>query len=164
MAQGSPTNAADAARPAWSFGADPSVRRTYADGDEGHHWRVRRREFFIPPEAIKPGLAPGRGLCFATDRITVDGYPVGYMYREKPDWPRDSGWRFLAGNESRDYIENADNLALYDVNIIANFDPEIIPFLDAPLGSAFERHPEAGMFEAVQRSRSAKARRRGPRC
>jgi hypothetical protein len=85
------------------------------------------------------------------------------MYREKPDWPSDSGWRFLAGNESRDYIENADNLALYDVNIIANFDPEIIPFLDAPLGSAFERHPEAGMFEAVQRSRSAKARRRGPR-
>ncbi|HEY3116196.1 MAG TPA: DUF2185 domain-containing protein, partial [Chloroflexota bacterium] len=36
------------------------------------------------------------------------------MYREKPDWPRDSGWRFLAGNEPRDYIENADNLALYD--------------------------------------------------
>jgi hypothetical protein len=69
---------------------------------------VRRREFFIPPEAIKPGLAPRRGLCFATDRITVDGYPVVYMYREKPDWPRDSGWRFLAGNESRDYIENAD--------------------------------------------------------
>lgn len=23
--------------------------------------------------------------CIATDRITVDGLPVGYMYREKPE-------------------------------------------------------------------------------
>ena len=37
--------------------------------------------------------------CIATDRITVDGLPVGYMYREKPEegdpFERyDSGWRF----------------------------------------------------------------------
>ena len=43
--------------------------------------------------------------CIATDRITVDGLPVGYMYREKPEegdpFERyDSGWRFTAGDES----------------------------------------------------------------
>lgn len=115
-----------------------------------HHWRMRKREFFIPPEAIKPGLAPGRGLCFATDRITVEGYPVGYMYREKPDWPRDSGWRFLAGDEPPGYVDDPDNLALYDVNIIANYDPAIVPFLDASLGWAFERNPRSGTFEVVR--------------
>ncbi len=41
--------------------------------------------------------------CIATDRITVDGLPVGYMYREKPEEGNpfegyDSGWRFTAGD------------------------------------------------------------------
>jgi hypothetical protein len=30
-------------------------------------------------------------------------------------------------------------MALYDVNTIANYDPSIIPLLDAPIGSAFGR-------------------------
>jgi hypothetical protein len=141
---------------------------------------MRKRAFFLPPEAIR-ALAGGRGLCFATDRITVDGYPVGYMYREKPDWLTDSGWRFLAGDEPPGYVDNPDNLALYDVNIIANYDRDILPFLDAPFGSAFERDPHARTLlptarsksrsdlpmgpqnNELQRRRSALGRRRGPR-
>ena len=38
---------------------------------------------------------------------------------------------------------------LYDVNTIANYDPEIIPFLDSPPGSAFERDAQTGEFVAV---------------
>lgn len=35
-----------------------------------------------------------------SDKITKEGFEVGYMYREQPleGWP-DSGWRFMAGNE-----------------------------------------------------------------
>jgi hypothetical protein len=109
---------------------------------------MRSKDFFLPPEAIRP-LAPGRGLSFATDRITVDGHPVGYMYRDKPDYPNDSGWRFLAGDEPPEYTNDPDNLALYDVNIIANYDPDTLPFLDAPVGSAYERHPKSGRFRSV---------------
>lgn len=94
-------------------------------------------------------LAPGRGGCFATDRITVDGERVGYMYRESPDSGSDSGWRFFSGDESQEYVDDPDNTTIYDVNTIANYDPEIIPFLDAPPGSAFAREPETGEFEAV---------------
>jgi len=72
------------------------------------------------------------------------------MYREEPDWPNDSGWRFLAGDEAPGYVDNPDNLALYDVNIIANYDPDIIPLLDAPFGSAFERDPQARGFVAYR--------------
>ena len=42
---------------------------------------MRPKDFFLPREAIRP-LAPGRGLSFATGRITVDGLAVGYMYRD----------------------------------------------------------------------------------
>ena len=33
--------------------------------------------------------------------ITVDGYPVGFMYREEPN-DVDGGWRFFSGKESQD--------------------------------------------------------------
>ena len=90
--------------------------------------------FSMPRRPLDKKLA-----CFATDRITVDGCPVGYMYREPPDNDVDSGWRFLAGDESDEYMEDASNLALYDVDTIANHDPSIVPFLDESAGAAFER-------------------------
>jgi hypothetical protein len=68
------------------------------------------------------------------------------MYREEPDDEIDSGWRFFAGTESQEYLDDPDNMALYDVNTIANYDQSIVPLLDAPTGSAFERPVEAGAF------------------
>jgi hypothetical protein len=87
-------------------------------------------------------LARGYGACFASDRITVDGLKVGFCYREAPDFETDGGWRFFAGDESQEYTDCEDNFAIYDINTIANFDPDIIPLLDAPAGSAFERAGE----------------------
>lgn len=106
----------------------------------------RRRRFALCADQIKP-LVEGRGGCFATDMITVTGRKVGYMYRERPSFDADSGWRFMAGLESQEYMDNPDNVTIYDVNTIANYDPEIIPFLDAPCGSAFARNPDTGKFE-----------------
>ena len=100
---------------------------------------MKQRTFFIPGDAIDATLAPGHGSCYATDRITVEGRRVGFMYREQPDNPTDSGWRFFDGTESQEYVDNPDNLAIYNVNTIANYDSDIIPCLDAPVGSAFER-------------------------
>lgn len=84
-------------------------------------------------------LAYGFGACLATDDITVEGKPVGYMYREDPDRSEDSGWRFFSGEESQDYVDNPDNISMYDVNTITNYDPAIIPYLESPPGSAFGR-------------------------
>jgi len=82
--------------------------------------------------------------------ITVQGHKVGYMYREEPDFDADSGWRFFAGVESQEYLDDPENLTIYDVNTIANYDPEIIPFLQAPIGSAFEREAGSGKFVEVK--------------
>ena len=61
------------------------------------------------------------------------------MYREEPSDEIDSGWRFMSGKESQKYMDNPDNLAIYDVNTIANYSPDITELLDAPYQSAFER-------------------------
>ena len=84
-------------------------------------------------------VVPGRGSCYASDRITVDGCPVGYAYREQPDDDSDSGWRFFAGDETQEYADEPNNFAIYDVNTIANYDPEIVPLLDEPAHVQFER-------------------------
>ncbi|MCL2873276.1 MAG: DUF2185 domain-containing protein, partial [Betaproteobacteria bacterium] len=97
---------------------------------------------------IKP-LAPNRGGCIATDMITVQGMPVGYMVREQSEHTDDSGWSFSAGIESQEYMDDTSNHGVYDVNTIANYSPDIIPFLDAPPFSAFARDKETGKFVEI---------------
>lgn len=102
----------------------------------------------IPPEKIRR-LIQKMGACSATDRITVDGMDVGWMCRVPPENEEDSGWRFLAGDESNDYLDNPDNHGIYDVNTICNYDDSIIPFLHAAPGTAYERDPGTGVFVKV---------------
>lgn len=106
------------------------------------------KQFALNANQIQP-LAEGLGGCIATDMITVGGSPVGYMVREPSDRPDDSGWCFMAGNESQEYLDDPENHGIYDVNTIANYSPDIIPFLNAPPGRAFARDPESGIFVEV---------------
>ena len=107
-----------------------------------------KKPFRLRADEIRP-LATGHGSCFATDMITCGGRKVGFMYREPPDGDIDSGWRFMSGFEPQEYMDDPDNLAIYDVNTIANYDPDIVPFLEAPVGSAFERQNGTGPFVEV---------------
>jgi hypothetical protein len=106
------------------------------------------KHFRLTAAQIKP-LANGHGGCLATDRVVVDGQRVGYMYRELPDSSADSGWRFFAGDESDDYVNDPQNLGIYDVNTIANYDPLIIPLLSEAVGAAFARDPQNDQFVKV---------------
>ena len=103
----------------------------------------REKKFRLKADELRP-LATGYGGCYASDMITVDGHRVGYMHRQEPDFGGDGGWRFFSGLESDGYMGIADNFAIYDVNTIANYDPDIIPHLDAPIGSEFLRDPTSG--------------------
>ncbi len=85
--------------------------------------------------------------CLATDRITVDGCKVGYMYRQEPDgqYP-DSGWRFFEGSESQAYLDDPKHSDIYRLNTICNYDPDIISLLKAPYGTAYARDKN-GIFQ-----------------
>jgi hypothetical protein len=105
-----------------------------------------KKKLKIPDHKIQQ-LIRDMGGCFASDRITVDGLKVGYMYRELPDESLLSGWTFMAGDESQAYADNPDHWAIYDVNTICNYDPSIIPFLDAVYGTAYGREEGEDDFE-----------------
>lgn len=86
--------------------------------------------------------------CVASDRISVDGCKVGYMYREEPHNEQDSGWVFWEGNESEEYQTNWANAEVLHLNTICNYDPDIVPYLCEPYGSAFQRD-KSGKFQKV---------------
>jgi hypothetical protein len=103
-------------------------------------WPFNRKKkpkaFDYHTDEVQP-LATGRGGCIASNRATVDGFGVFYMYRSAPINDVDSGWAFLHGSEDDAYMDDATNHKIFDVNTIANINPAIIPHLDAPIGSAF---------------------------
>jgi hypothetical protein len=94
-------------------------------------------------------LVPTMGGCFATDKITVDGMKVGYMYREESDEQMDTGWRFFSGTEDQEYVDDPNNTMIYSVNTIANYDKAIIPYLDLPAGTELERIEDTDKFEII---------------
>lgn len=104
---------------------------------------IEGKKYRFTDDQIRP-LAPGRGSCMASDMITVEQFKVGFLYRQEPDFDGDSGWRFLTGFETDPYMDRPENFARFDVNWIANCDPEILEFLDRPIGSAFGRDPSQG--------------------
>ena len=79
----------------------------------------------------------------------MEGYKVGYCYREKPDGGWDSGWRFTAGDESEAYMDDPNNAGIYKLNTICNDDPDIISLLNTPAPCAFERD-ENGVFQQIK--------------
>ena len=111
---------------------------------------LKMKNFKLKSDQIKP-LATGLGGCLATDHITVDGNPVMYMYKEQPQNSEDSGWRFFSGAEDDEYMAKKSNHSVYDTNTIANYDPSIIPYLSAKVGSAFERDDAtSGFYEVIE--------------
>jgi hypothetical protein len=107
------------------------------------------KKFKIDGQNIKQLIKPIGG-CMATDKITVDGELVDFMYRDSPDFENDSGWRFLSGTESQDYADNADNWSIYDLNTIANYHSAIISHLDLPTGTELERIKGTSNFRQVK--------------
>jgi hypothetical protein len=98
-----------------------------------------KKNFKITASEIKR-MVPDLGGAFATDMITVAGKKVDYMVRQPPDREGDSGWVFYGGGETQEYLDDSDNTSIYAVNTIANYDPEIIPFLTYPPGTEIERN------------------------
>ena len=91
-------------------------------------WQIRG----LPLPSDYRDLAPNVA-CFATNRITAEGRPVGYMISDI------DGWRFFAGDEDQSSLDDPDTTQTVSLNTIANHDPAVVPFLDEPVGSAWVR-------------------------
>ena len=110
---------------------------------------MEKKGLLIKEEDIKD-LVPHMGFSIASNAIIIDGEKIGFMYREQPDSNEDSGWRFLSGNESQEYVDDEENSKIMAVNTMANYDPAIIPYLKMPVGTEMERVEGKDEFREVQ--------------
>lgn len=78
-------------------------------------------------------------IAYVSRKIVDNGYKVGYMCKEEPLNNNDSGWQFLAGNESDKYINDSKNIALLSINEVYGLDKDIWNYLDSPAGSSYIR-------------------------
>lgn len=106
---------------------------------------MAEKNYKLRPDQIET-LVGDIGRCFVSDRVTVEGMKVGYLYREEADFDDDSGWRFLSGTESDEYMNDPAHFSIIPVNVVCNYDADIIDLLDAEEGSEFQRDPETGEF------------------
>lgn len=92
---------------------------------------------------VKPLLTwdePNGEGCVVTDKITKEGYKIGYCLREEPiKGQPDSGWRFMAGNETDAEMANPNFMNIFALNTLCNYDPEIIPYLHSEIGTELVR-------------------------
>ena len=107
---------------------------------------MSNKEFIIDPERIKDLIKP-MGYSIVSNMISQEGLPVGFMYREEKFDDEDSGWRFLSGTESEEYLDEEENSKAISVNVVANHDPAIIPYLRNEAGTAWERVGNSDNFE-----------------
>jgi hypothetical protein len=89
------------------------------------------------------------GPILASDHIAKERRKVCWMFRQMPEHEQDSGWRVFSGDETQEYADDASHLAWYNASTIVAIDPSIAPYLDAPVGSAFERESGDEEFVAV---------------
>ncbi len=86
----------------------------------------------------------GRKYCAVSRKILDEGERVGYMRRHLSFngnmlSDNDSGWVFMAGTESREFLANPYNIKRCRLNTVCNIDSDILPFLSKPYDTTVYR-------------------------
>ncbi|MCL2326248.1 MAG: DUF2185 domain-containing protein [Proteobacteria bacterium] len=108
---------------------------------------VVQKTLAIDPNAIRPLLDEARLnlACVCSERVLCDGYRVSVMIREGAVESIDSGWRFFAGDESEEFLAEPTNFGTVHLNLVCNYSPDIIEYLNAPVGTIMIRDDQ-GVF------------------
>lgn len=82
-------------------------------------------------------------LALVSKKIVEEGWKVGFMYRQEPNNPKDSGWIFVAGNEDEEYNSDVKNIVLMPLGKVCHdLDEDVYKYITAPIGSEFIRISE----------------------
>jgi hypothetical protein len=93
---------------------------------------------------------PPIGGLMVSKMISEEGVQPGFMYREKITRDEDSGWRIFSGLESQEYLDDPENVGIYDPATILEIDPSIAELLLTGVGSVYERETESAGWNKVK--------------
>jgi hypothetical protein len=77
--------------------------------------------------------------CFVTSSVLYDGQSVDVLYREEPTAEDDnySGWTFINGQETDEYLDNGDNWHYVSLGAVLNRCDRFVHLLDAPFDTQY---------------------------
>ncbi len=78
------------------------------------------------------------------------GLGVGWLYRDEPDGPGDSGWRVFSGSEPEDFADEVSNFVEMPLEELLRIDKTLEPVLDAAPGTCWEREEGGAVFRQVR--------------
>ena len=87
--------------------------------------------------------------CFATSAVLYDGQSVEIMYREEPTEEQDnySGWTFINGHETEEYLDNGDNWHYVSLGAVLNRCDRFVHLLDAPYDTQYTWNQSTQTYE-----------------
>ncbi|RDZ26866.1 immunity protein Imm33 domain-containing protein [Lysobacter silvisoli] len=97
-------------------------------------WPFKKRQ-----TAAQDKFAAFAPLVLASDEVMgPQRRPVRFAYRLAPNNEHDSGWVFLSGEESQDWLD-AHPPKICPIRSFLQMDPSLAEVLAGPIGSAWER-------------------------
>ncbi|MBO5349603.1 MAG: DUF2185 domain-containing protein [Clostridia bacterium] len=87
-----------------------------------------------------------------SNKILEDGWKVSYFYRDEPSNDVDSGWCFMAGNETQEYADDASNFKIIYISSLLDIDSSIIDYVLKPIGTKMIRigHNEFELDDGIK--------------
>ena len=98
--------------------------------------------------AFAQALSAALQYAIVSRQVSEDGLAVGFLYREAPGFPNDSGWRFFSGAESDEFCEDAANFDTLPLSQALELCPEAAALMKESAG-AWEWDDERGGFQAA---------------
>ena len=88
-------------------------------------------------------------LVIASRRLFESDAFAGYVYREEPDHPNDSGWRVMVGDETEEDVDDADAFGMYSESDLTEITPHFSAVIETPWPCEFERDGSEDEFVRV---------------
>ncbi len=92
---------------------------------------------------------PPIGGLMVSKMIVEENRKPRFMYREKGICAEDSGWRIFSGYEPEGYVDDPQNIKIYNPATILKIDSSIEKILLKGVGSVYERADEHASWQKI---------------
>ena len=92
---------------------------------------------------------PPIGGLMVSKMIVEENKKPRFMYREKGICAEDSGWRIFSGYEPEGYVDDPQNIKIYNPATILKIDSSIEKILLKGVGSVYERADEHASWQKI---------------
>ena len=83
-------------------------------------------------------IAPMPNGCIASNNLLSEKGELKWCFRESPINSMDSGWRFLSDIDTDEYLADANNSSVCDLNSVIQIEPAILSIINLPVGTDAE--------------------------